>query len=404
MSLRVKLVIDSLGSGGAQRQLSTLAVLLKKRGLEVSVLTYHPHDFFLPMLRDAGVGYECVYDRSRARRARGVVRALRRGEQDVVLAFLDVSCLYAELAALPTRRWGLVVSERLAVPGSSAQRLPWKRWLHTVADCVVTNSHTNRLMIERAVPSLSDKLVTIYNAVDLDLFRPQPDGAIRTGQRLRIVAAASHQPKKNLRGLVEAMAIVRQKRPSCDVAVDWYGSDPLRRDGQPDERVRVAALNRIRELGLDGCFRLHPVTADLATVYRSAAAVVLPSLFEGLPNVVCEALACSRPVLMSDVCDAGNLVRPRWNGFLFDPTSPADMARAILEFGSLSISERETLGVHGRALAETIFDPARFANHYCQVIEAAARRIPPAVGHWLPDVPPAAYRPSLAPLAYADPC
>src|SRR5215471_9025569 len=116
--MRVTCLIDYLVSGGAQRQLCTLAVFLQRQGHEVTVLTYHPDDFFLPMLREAGVEYRCITAKSKLRRVWTLRRALRGGDQDVVLAFLRGGCLYAELAALPWRPWGLVVSERSAVPGS----------------------------------------------------------------------------------------------------------------------------------------------------------------------------------------------------------------------------------------------------------------------------------------------
>jgi hypothetical protein len=48
--MRITCWIDYLVSGGAQRQLCTLAVLLKRQGHDVSMVTYHPDDFFLPML------------------------------------------------------------------------------------------------------------------------------------------------------------------------------------------------------------------------------------------------------------------------------------------------------------------------------------------------------------------
>src|SRR4051794_14611915 len=106
--MRITGIIDSLVSGGAQRQLCTLATLFKKQGHDVSLLTYHSFDFFLPMIQEAGIGYRCLQSKSRLGRIWAIRRALRGGEQDVVLAFLDGPCLYAELAALPFRRWGLV--------------------------------------------------------------------------------------------------------------------------------------------------------------------------------------------------------------------------------------------------------------------------------------------------------
>src|SRR5262249_47429155 len=168
--MRVACVIDSLGPGGAQRQLCTLAAKLRQAGWDVSVLTYHSVDpFFLPTLQAAGVVHVALTGQSRLRRALAIRRALRRGRYDVVLAFLEGATMYAELAALPTKHYGLVVSER----SRGVRRVSrWGRSLHRVADYVTTNSHTNRLLIELDVPSLVGRIVTIYNAVDMDRFHP----------------------------------------------------------------------------------------------------------------------------------------------------------------------------------------------------------------------------------------
>src|SRR5262249_17708134 len=148
-----------------------------------------------------------------------------------VLAYLEGPCLYAELAGLPWRRWGLVVSERNAVPDSHRARLPWRRWLHRTADYVVTNSHTNRLMLEYAVPSLQGRVVTIYNALDLQAFSPAAEAVERPTGALRLVVAGRHTRQKNAVGLVEAIALLRKQSAPVDVSVDWYGYDPF--ENQP---------------------------------------------------------------------------------------------------------------------------------------------------------------------------
>src|SRR5262249_30261630 len=153
---------------------------------EVSFLTYHRHEFFLPLLQESRIPYQCLPSGSKLTRTIALRRELRRRSHDVVLAFLDGSCLYAELAALPYRKWGLVVSERLAVPGSHRAVLPWRRWLHGIADYVVTNSHTNRLMLEYAVPGLKGRVVTIYNALDVNTFFPREGGFGRPSPQVRL--------------------------------------------------------------------------------------------------------------------------------------------------------------------------------------------------------------------------
>src|SRR5262245_14015490 len=128
--MRVACLIDSLGSGGAQRQLCTLAVLFKQAGVEVSVVTHHDIPFFLPLLEAAGVPHVGIPARSRLSRIVAIRRALRRGNQDAVLAFLEGPSVYAELAGLPRRRWGLVVSERLAIPRMVRRVARWQRLMH----------------------------------------------------------------------------------------------------------------------------------------------------------------------------------------------------------------------------------------------------------------------------------
>ena len=389
--MKVVCLIDSLGSGGAQRQLCTLAVLLKRQGLDISMLTYHPHDFFLPVLQKADIPYTCLATHSIPRRIAAVRNVLRRGDQDVVLAFLEGPSLYAELAGIPRRTWGLVVSERLAIPGSHRGRYQWLRRLHRLADYVTANSHTNRLMIERSSKSIRSRVVTIYNTVDLETFcyAPPPSNGDRS---LRIAVAASYQAKKNPARFVQAVALARNKLPDIQVHLDWYGGFNRKPDGSIDHDVYNAAVRCIEQHGLRDYVRLHKPSRSIGDVYRAADAVALPSFFEGLPNTICEAMATGRPILMSNVCDAGNLVKNGENGFLFDPSSPEDMAQAIVDLAVKSTAEREQLGMQSRRMAEQIFHPTTVTQRYRDVLTAAAGRKRMNIEHWTPDVPDSAYR------------
>jgi glycosyltransferase involved in cell wall biosynthesis len=388
--MKILCLIDNLGSGGAQRQMATLAVQLKKLGVDVSVLTYHPHDFFLPLLREAGIEYHCIESRSLWHRLGAIRRILRRGDQDVVLAFLDGPVLYAELAAIPWRRWGLVVSERNAVPSATHPHLAWLRQFHRIADYVTTNSHTNRLMLEHSVPSLKGRTVTIYNAVDLDAFTPAPEPRNRDARRFQMVVAASYWHQKNPTRFIEGIALVRARLPQVEIRLDWYGKSPRRKDGTSDTTVYDEACRMVHAHGLEDCIHLNPDRSSIHEAYWTADAVVLPSLYEGLPNTICEAMACARPVLMSDVCDAGNMVQDGHNGFLFDPLSPESMALAIIRMAGLSPEQREGMGHEGRAMAERMFDPAVVAGHYAHVLQAAAERKRVSLEHWIPNVPESA--------------
>jgi glycosyltransferase involved in cell wall biosynthesis len=289
----------------------------------------------------------------------------------------------------------LVVSERSAVAGSHKQRrYRWLRKFHRLADYVTTNTHTNRLMIERSVPGLRGRIVTVYNAVDLAAFTPPPCPPAAEPGCLRIAVAATFRALKNPLGFLQAIAIAQARSPSLDIRADWYGRLPIASDPATDRDAYDAVCRFMRQRALEDRIVFRPPVASIANVYRRADAVALPSFFEGLPNAVCEAMACGRPILLSNVCDAGNLVKNGHNGLLFDPSSPEDMARAIVQFAALSAAQRGLMGTRSRQMAERMFDPATVAARYAEILSAAAARKRVSVEHWIPDVPESAYRSS----------
>ena len=88
---------------------------------------------------------------------------------------------------------------------------------------------------------------------------------------------------------------------------------------------------------------------------------------EGLPNVVCEALACARPVIVSDTLDHVNLVQDGISGLRFDPAQPADLAEKILKMMRLTPAERLEMGKSGRKFAEEHLSQALLVDHYEQL-------------------------------------
>ena len=252
--------------------------------------------------------------------------------------FLEGPCLYSELAGLPSRRWGLVVSERLQV--APRRLIPdWKRVVHRLADYVTTNSHANRVLLEEMVPALRGKIATIYNCLDLGFFAPGDRPKGNAPNQIRLVAAASYQERKNTLGLINAVAMARAKLGDTRLVVDWYGGIPFLLQGRPDTRYFEEVQKAIGQLSLTDQFRVHPAEQNILEQYQSADAVVLPSFNEGLPNTVCEGMACGCPILASRIGDAELLVRSGRNGFLFDPGSAESMARALVDFCGLSRDE-----------------------------------------------------------------
>jgi len=382
--MRIVVLVESLTFGGAERQACILAGEFKRRGHDVCVATYHRDDFYRALLEREQVEHHFLGGKGKVAWALNVRQFLRTHGQDVVLAFLPGPSAYAELAGLPKRTWGLVVSERSS---GDANRSWFKTYLHNFADCIVTNSHSARLAIQRKAPRLRAELVTIYNAVRIEEpsavrqgpLRPTKNQEPRTGNEVRLVVAASLDRNKNPQGLLRALHILRASHPSLQVRVDWYGSQKVEPELLPKIRQEITGL------GLEQVFHLHPATDHIHDVMSEADAVVLPSFYEGLPNAVCEGMMLGKPILMSDVCDARSLVQGGINGFLFDPRSPESIAHAIARFAGLAPRNRVQMGMASRAQAQRLFETNTVAEHYLRLFGRTAQRNELTAGHWRQD-------------------
>ena len=387
--MRVLCLIDNLASGGAQRQLITLARLLSQEGDDVAVATYYPHEFFRKELEDNGIPHYLLHVPNKAMRIAAFWRFVRKHKPEVVLAFLPTPSVLAELAALPLRRFGVVVSERNAPVGTSvAKQLP-RLLLHAVADAVVSNSHTNRLMVEQAAPWLKGKTRTIYNTVDLVHFQPTRLPSTRT---LRLVGVGRFAPQKNIPALLAGLSEVLSRGFCNDFHLDWYGDSFKDEEGRltaaSGEYVKVA--NLIKKLNLSNHVTLHEPVQDIRSVYQEASALILPSVFEGLPNVVCEAMACGRPILASNTCDHSNLVTQGKNGFLIPGFESHEIASTIKKFAACSSTERQQMGQESRRRAEMLFSAGPFLKRYREILQSSANRMAPSLGHWPEEVPKSA--------------
>jgi glycosyltransferase involved in cell wall biosynthesis len=147
-----------------------------------------------------------------------------------------------------------------------------------------------------------DRVRVIYHGVDHERFRP--DGRAREPF---LLYPANWWPHKNHELLLEAFALVRAERPDVRLTLTGAGHPRVLPDG-------VSSLGRVSD-------------DRLADLYRSAAALVFPSLYEGFGLPPLEAMACGCPVAASragalpEVCGEAAVY--------FDPTSVEDIARGI---------------------------------------------------------------------------
>jgi glycosyltransferase involved in cell wall biosynthesis len=109
---------------------------------------------------------------------------------------------------------------------------------------------------------------------------------------------------------------------------------------------------------------------------RNADVLLHASLAEGIPNVVLEAMACARPVVVTSAGGTCEAVRDGIEGFVVPPRDPERMVEALKHLWS-DPSLRQRMGAAGRERVESEFSLSRqadrFVGFYRDVIDSPTR-------------------------------
>ena len=356
---RILCFIDSLGPGGAQRQLIGLASFLKEKGYNVTVACYCDIPFYVDLLKSYDIPYVFLEKaESITFRIWHVAQYIRRMNPDVVISYLETPSICACIAKIFNRKFKLIVSERNTTQHTGRnERIRFN--LFRVADYVVPNAYSQETYMQTHFPKLAKKIVTIPNFVDLEYFVPPMKRHRR--EVPEVMVAASIWASKNTLGFIDAVAVLKNK--GYRFHISWYGLNTKHID------YINQCESKIERLGVTDIIELKEKTNDILERYHGADYFCLPSFYEGTPNVICEAMACGLPIVCSDVCDNSKYVIEGENGFLFNPKDTESIVAAFEQLFPLNDDKYEQFCYHSRVLAEQKLSKKAFVNSYKIIIE-----------------------------------
>lgn len=248
----------------------------------------------------------------------------------------------AEVALRAARLWGrrLIVRggyllseamEALEGAGSPAARSAGalEQQVFKSADHIVLTTPTAAARAAARYPEAAPRITVIPNYVETDRFSPAARPDPQPGARLRIGFVGRLEPQKNPLALLQAVC-------GLDVELVMVGSGSLQ--SQLEEFAQ--------EHGLAVEFLGNRPNREIPAVLRACDLFVLPSLWEGHPKTLLEAMACGLPVVGTDVPGVRELIRHGETGWLCAPT--ADGLQAALRLLLADHSLRTRLGQAGR--------------------------------------------------------
>ena len=345
----VYFVASETFGGAEQALLTTLAGLDRDRWRPV---LFHPsHPGLAPLLD--GVRRLGIRTREAARvwgrgapgqLARFVARL--RGERPAVFhahLYWPLACKFELLAAAIAQVPAVVATEHSFVEEPARRSIALQKLLSPCVDRYIAVSGDLAGRLSRTFGFPGSKLAVVPNGISLERFGKPPDPALRREldqgtDRPVVLTTARLDAAKGLDHLLGAAARV----PEALFVV--AGEGPL----------RGALEARARHLELDGRVRFLGQRWDVPGLLGAADLFVLPSLSEGLPLTVLEAMAAGTPVVATDVGGTSEALVHGETGLLVPPADAAALAGAI----------RTLLADRGRAERLATAARARVREHF----------------------------------------
>jgi len=227
---------------------------------------------------------------------------------------------------------------------------------HAKKVVAVSQSTADDLVDKVGIPRR--KITVIHNGVDTEKFAnaSRDDGLLqRPMANEKIVGVVGRLVKgKGIQYLIEAVSVLLAGRMNVRLVVVGDGE------------YRKELINLATELGILNQISFVGSRTDVEKFYKIFHVFVLPSLSEGLPVVVLEAMAAGCPVVLTDVGGAREIVRDSFSGLIVPPQSTESLSHAIRSILT-SVGMAETLSNNGLEIVRSKFSLDAMSQAYAEL-------------------------------------
>ncbi len=384
---RIMHFINSLGMGGAEKRLTEIVERLAGPDFFFRVVCLSRTGHYEARVRGAGAGIDALGYRGLWqgwlprplepwRMARRLRRCIADFVPDALHSWLPIGNVVAAAALRPARFRSVALIQSRVFTGEYRVRsrpIAWaERWAAKRADLIYCNSQAVLDDVGQREPYVrASQLRLVRNGVDVARFRPCADREEREAARAichlaedeyAVTAVAALRPHKGHADLLQAAEGVLKAIPGVRFLL--AGPDQGEGPGLRAMAERPPLRGRIEFLG---------ERSDVHRLLRAADVFALPSLQEGLPNALLEAMACGLPCVATDLPGCREALGGGEAGRLAPAGQPGAFAGALIELvGDANLRIR--LGGAARARAEALFSLDRMFEEFEALYREAASR------------------------------
>jgi glycosyltransferase involved in cell wall biosynthesis len=356
---RILLLSTSLGMGGADRQILYLARALLAHNWEVRLVSMTP---LVEMGRQAVeeglpiTSLEMQPGRPDWGGLRHLVALLRSWKPHLLTSFMYHANILGRVAGRSAGVPVIVSSIRSERNGSAAR--DWMmRLTNWMDDCCTANSQRVAESFSRRKILPREKLRVIPNGVDIAALTAPSEDRVRLRAELGLAAG-------EFLWLAIGRLLDQKDYPTLLQAFQPLASAPARLLIAGRGPLRDELQHRAQQLGIARQVEFLGVRHDIAALLAAADGFVLSSAWEGMPNVVMEALAAATPVVATEVGGVAELVEAGQSGFLVPAGDPGALAAGMRLLMSLPEEQRRRMGQRGRDRMVAHYSLEAMADHW----------------------------------------
>ncbi len=365
--MKVAIIMDGLGLGGAERQAVTSAIELRRLGVGAELVYYHPINEYSDMLTRESVPVAEILNRGPLRlgRVRAIAAHLKRGRFDVAYSLQGTSSVWGTISArLAGTRCVFAGFRGQACVGGLSRRV-----LGVLGRKVtgwIVNAACVRDHIVGTMGADPQKVHIVPNGIAPASYESQlsraearrlfdlPDDSVAVGM------VANLRPVKNHHMFLRVARRVVQTRPG--VVFLAAGDGPMRAELE-STASEYGLADRVRFLG-----RLKNVPDLLA----ACDLAMLTSVTEGLPNTVAEAQGASLPCVSTANGGAKEVILPGRTGFIVPVDDDVAMADRLVQLID-DPSARSEMGLRAAERIRQQFSPEMLGRRLIDLFERAMR-------------------------------